>query len=77
MIGVGRYALNVHDIPSLNMKMKSLIQRTPIHQQLKADVDRDESTAFTEWDALWEEGRQADAERAEMKRLRKEARSKS
>ncbi|CCG81958.1 protein of unknown function [Taphrina deformans PYCC 5710] len=71
LVGLGSYILDVRDLPSFSNKMRSLMKRTPVHRQLSNDLlDDDKSTQ--EWDRLWEEGRQIDAERAETKRLKKE-----
>lgn len=47
------------------------MKRTPVHRQLSNDLLVDHKNS-QEWERLWEEGRQIDADRAEAKRLKKE-----
>lgn len=71
-VGLGSYLLDVHDLPSFAQRMRGLMRRTPVHDRLKKDSTID-AEGEKEWNSLWEEGRQIDAERAEHKRLKKEA----
>lgn len=48
------------------------MKRTPVHNQLTSDIAREDPAGIKEWDRLWEEGRRIDADRAEVKRLKRE-----
>lgn len=78
LVLAGRAALDVHTLPEFSMRMRQLLGKaTPKLQERLAHQNGRESQAQQaaedrEWQAIWDEGRRIDAERAEYKRRRKQ-----
>lgn len=73
VVATGSYLLDVRDLPSFSHKMRLLMRPTALHKRLANDAEtHDTEAGDAEWERLWQEGRQIDAERAELKRLKRE-----
>ncbi|BFZ57284.1 hypothetical protein PYCC9005_004335 [Savitreella phatthalungensis] len=74
------YALDVHDLPSFTTRMRSLIGTAlpSLRKSLSSSQSANQKIQDeVEWQEIWDEGKRVDAERAEVKRLRKLKQSKA